>query len=55
MALDQLMATPCISETVERHGQPETGSTSVPGNSSWDENAQAIAGGKVDATASAAE
>ena len=26
------MATPCMGETVERHGQPETGSTSVPGN-----------------------
>lgn len=49
MALDQQMATPCMGETVERHGQPETGSTSVPTEQgSWDENAQAIIGGKVE-------
>lgn len=40
------MATPCMGEAVDRHGQSETGSNSVPGKQgSWDENAQAIVGG----------
>lgn len=38
-----------MGEAVDRHGQPETGSTSVPGEQgSWDENAQATVRGQVE-------